>query len=418
MTVNLTDECNLLFEHLRDVVFFIRASDGQILSVNAAAEPLYGRSRAELESMLVYDLVDLPKGELPPDATRGGQISEEGVLFETRHFKRDGSPFPVEVSARLATLDGESTVICVVRDISDRVKSQRALTQAYDELTQVFNSAADGMRIVDRDFTVVRMNRTLAQMTGMESDAVLGYKCHETFSGANCHTDQCTLTRALRGDGPFTVETEKTSIHGESTTCIVHAEPFIVDGEIVGVIESFRDITERKRAEDLANYLATHDALTELPNRMLFTDRLEMELARARREGTQPALMFCDVDRFKEINDSLGHAAGDEVLRSVARSMIGAVREVDSVGRLGGDEFVVLLSDVKHPADAEAVARKILGVVHARTVLRNSKLTASLSIGIAMHEPHDDMDSLMKRADSAMYEVKSRGGDDYLIASG
>lgn len=415
----ISAECILLFEHLRDVVLFIRVSDGGIRSVNRAAEETYGWSRAELGRMRIYDLVVMPENApFPPaDATRNNQITEEGVLFESVHRRRDGSTFPVEVSARLAVLDDQTTVIAVVRDISERIEAQHALRRAYDEIEQVFDTAADGMRIVDRDFNVIRTNSTLAEMSGLDRDSIVGQKCYDTFKGAHCHTVHCPLRQIMDGAGHLVTEIEKVGNDGESISCILNAQPFLVDGELVGIVEAFRDITDRKQVEELARHMATHDALTALPNRLLLTDRLEMELARARREGTQPALMFCDVDRFKETNDTMGHAVGDEVLRSIAVSLSSAVREIDTVARMGGDEFVVLLSDVRDPADAEAVARKVLDVVRARSVVGESPLGVSLSIGIALCREDDDADSLMNRADAAMYEVKDRGGDDFLIAA-
>lgn len=369
MTEHMSIECELLFEHLRDVVFFIRASDGRILTVNHAAEALYGRTSAELQTMRIYDIIALPKDEpSPPDATRGNLITEEGTLFESFHLRRDGSKFPVEASARLATIDGEPTIIAVVRDITDRVEAQRALRRAYDEIEQVFETAAEGMRIVDNDFTVSRMNRTLAEMTGLSPGEAVGMKCYESFSGATCHTEHCPVALIRAGAGELTYEVEKANPLGDTYSCILHAQPFLVDGEIVGIVESFRDITDRKSAEDLARHLATHDALTGLPNRLLFTDRLEVALARSRRDGTRPALLFSDVDHFKEINDARGHAAGDEALKSIARSLSAAVREVDSVARLGGDEFVVLISTIKSASGAESVARKIVDSVRALPV--------------------------------------------------
>ncbi|PKQ16614.1 MAG: hypothetical protein CVT67_04250 [Actinobacteria bacterium HGW-Actinobacteria-7] len=419
MIEHLSAECRLLFEHLRDVVFFIRASDGRILTVNDPAEALYGYSRDDLQQMRIWDVAPMPDDEPfpPPDATRNNTINEDGVLFEAVHRKRDGSLFPVEVSARLATIDDVSTVIAIVRDITERVEVQRELRLAYDEIEQLFDTAADGMRVVDSDYNVIRMNRTLGEMTGLNAEAAKGAKCYETFSGPHCHTKNCPLSLIMGGAGALTYEVEKTNPAGENVSCILHAQPFMVDGELVGVVESFRDITDRKRAEELARYLATHDPLTELPNRLLFTDRLAVALAHARRDGSHPALLFCDVDEFKLINDTLGHAMGDEALRSVARSMSASVRETDSVARLGGDEMVVLLSNAPKAKNAEAVARKILDVVHTRSALTNPPLNLSLSIGVALYRDDDDVDSIMRRADAAMYQIKQGGGNGVLVSA-
>lgn len=184
-----------------------------------------------------------------------------------------------------------------------------------------------------------------------------------------------------------------------------------------GVIEDFHDITERKRAEMLAQHLATHDALTGLPNRLLFTDRLEVALAQAERGDTRPVLMFCDVDGFKAINDSHGHVIGDDVLRATADALLRVVRQGDTVARLGGDEFVVLFPQGLAPDDALAVGRKLLAAVDETTRRFETYTPATLSIGIAFYEPGDDADSLVRRADEIMYEAKRAGGHGVLAAA-
>jgi diguanylate cyclase (GGDEF)-like protein len=168
---------------------------------------------------------------------------------------------------------------------------------------------------------------------------------------------------------------------------------------------------ERKQTETRLQYIALHDQLTTLPNRELLNDRLHIALALARREHQQLALLYIDLDRFKQVNDSLGHEVGDQLLREAARRLAGSVRESDTVGRIGGDEFVVLLHGIDRPQHAIAVAEKIILGMEAAFELSGAQLDISCSIGIALYPAHgDSAQQLMRRADDAMYAAKRQGG--------
>ncbi|HEY9050757.1 MAG TPA: GGDEF domain-containing protein, partial [Gammaproteobacteria bacterium] len=167
-------------------------------------------------------------------------------------------------------------------------------------------------------------------------------------------------------------------------------------------------------SEQQLKYLAHHDILTELPNRVLFLDRLKQALARARWHGRTVAIMFMDLDRFKHINDTLGHEAGDRLLRQFAERLQSCLRERDTVGRFGGDEFVVLLDDIAHATDVETLAQKIISVLTEAFVLDDSVFHVTASIGISMF-PHDgeDTSTLLRNADMAMYRAKDGGRNGY-----
>jgi diguanylate cyclase (GGDEF)-like protein len=181
-------------------------------------------------------------------------------------------------------------------------------------------------------------------------------------------------------------------------------------GEVVNYVALFSDIGALKQAEERALHLAHHDVLTGLPNRLLFAAQLAQSLQRASRQGQQIALLFIDLDRFKSVNDTLGHAAGDELLRVVAQRLRAAVRAEDTVARLGGDEFTVVLEEVAGTAAAAATARKLHDALAAPMELQGRPVTVSATIGIALF-PADgsDADTLMRAADVAMYRAKRRG---------
>jgi diguanylate cyclase (GGDEF)-like protein len=171
-----------------------------------------------------------------------------------------------------------------------------------------------------------------------------------------------------------------------------------------------RDITERKRAEAVIAHHAYHDSLTGLPNRMLFRDRLALALAQVRREGGKAAVLFIDLDRFKLVNDTHGHVAGDLLLKQVASRLKASLREVDTVSRLGGDEFTAVVPGLRSARDAEAIARKVLAAVSEPALLPDVELSVSCSIGVAIYPDHAaDEDELLRRADLAMYQVKREG---------
>ncbi|RJX28551.1 MAG: sensor domain-containing diguanylate cyclase, partial [Desulfarculus sp.] len=178
----------------------------------------------------------------------------------------------------------------------------------------------------------------------------------------------------------------------------------------------FHDISELKQDQARMEHRAFHDPLTALPNRLLLTDRLRMALARALRHGRLLAVMFCDLDDFKQVNDTLGHARGDLLLQEVARRLGSILREEDTVGRQGGDEFVIILPDMADASYAEVAARRVLGAVAKPYELEGNPVRITISLGIAIH-PRDgqDPDTLVQRADEAMYRAKQAGRDTYRL---
>jgi diguanylate cyclase (GGDEF)-like protein/PAS domain S-box-containing protein len=187
-------------------------------------------------------------------------------------------------------------------------------------------------------------------------------------------------------------------------------------GRALRLVGTDADVTERKLAEEQLRQRAEFDALTGLPNRALFNDRLAGAVERARRGGKVLALLFLDIDHLKGINDSRGHEAGDELLTIAAERLLGAVRSVDTVARLAGDEFTVILEGLNEPADAEAVALKLVEAMRPAMRLGGSLVHVSTSVGLALLEPGDDAASLLRRADQALYAAKRAGRDRYAIS--
>jgi len=201
----------------------------------------------------------------------------------------------------------------------------------------------------------------------------------------------------------------------------VYVEPNPGEGRRLRFLGSYgvaRDITERKRAEERISFQAYHDLLTQLPNRALFKDRLSVALTQAQRSGRLVAVLFIDLDRFKLINDSLGHAEGDELLKGVANRLQGCVRRSDTLARLGGDEFTILLPDLSDPEDAALISQKVIDELRRPLTVGGQEVRATASIGIALY-PNDgsEAESLVKHADIAMYHVKTAGKNAYAFFS-
>jgi diguanylate cyclase (GGDEF)-like protein len=221
--------------------------------------------------------------------------------------------------------------------------------------------------------------------------------------------------RRVAETGESLIEAFPISSPGFSASWLSHQVVRLGDGVAI----TSRDISERKAMEERFKYMAQNDALTGLPNRALFLDRLERAIARATRTKQPMALMFLDVDHFKGVNDTFGHAAGDELLRAFARRLQSCVRRNDTVARLGGDEFTIILEDLKTPQDSEVIAQKIAAALHPPIKLGDRDVNITSSIGIANHfdAVNDELSpgTLLEQADQALYSAKRGGRNGYVL---
>jgi diguanylate cyclase (GGDEF)-like protein/PAS domain S-box-containing protein len=276
----------------------------------------------------------------------------------------------------------------------------------------VFENSLEGITVTDAHSRIVMVNKAFTDTTGYSAEEALGKTPAMLKSGKQGDNFYRDFWNILRERGEWRGE-----IWNRRKNGTVYPEWLNVSavrdrhGRIEHYIAIFSDITERKEHEERITYQAFHDALTGLPNRLLFRDRLDLALAQARRnKARKPALMFLDLDRFKQINDTLGHEAGDTLLKEVANRLRHCVRASDTVARMAGDEFTVLLPEAEEEGEARAVADKILQVMNEPIVLGSESRVVTTSIGIS-HFPQDgrDAETLMKHADAAMYAVKGSG---------
>ncbi|MBI1396329.1 MAG: EAL domain-containing protein [Betaproteobacteria bacterium] len=335
--------------------------------------------------------------------------------FEGRLLYPDGSVRWWQGISRPSRVTAEEVVFNgVMLDITDRKLAEQELVLA----AKVFESSREGIMIVDERARVLSVNRAFTAITGLRVDEVRGLP-HGMFDPGRYEENHLgTLCSAAANDAGW--EGEIWLVRRDEVTFPSRLRVSAVrsgrdgSGPVTHFVLIFEDISERKAQEDRIRHLAQHDFLTGLPNRGLLEDRLRQALPLAQRKGTRLAVMFLDLDRFKMINDSLGHEMGDALLKQVARRLIGCVRAADTVSRQGGDEFVVLLQDLDSPDRTAAVARKVVEVISEPFTAGGMTLNVTPSMGIAVFpEDGSDFQTLMKNADAAMYHAKSLGRNNF-----
>lgn len=397
-----------LFKNNSEVILLIDPSNGDIVDANPAACAFYGYNKDELLKMKIKEINTLPEKEI--FAAMQSITFDKAKKFNFKHRLATGEIREVESYASYVTFGGKPYLYSIIHDITDKMLAERQLQDAYIELEQIFNSTAEGMRVIDKDYNIIKVNHKLLEMLGIKKEEALRKKCYEVFPSQKCKSPACFLNLVKNGRNLAEWETEFSTPDGRSISCSVVASPFRDrEGNLIGVVESVRDITSRKRYEEQINFLAYHDHLTGLPNKLNFVQTLEQELKRAKENKQKLAVMFMDLDEFKNVNDTLGHSAGDKLLVEFAQRLLHLIRKVDGVARVGGDEFVLYIKDIKGVEEVKTVAEKILNAIEQPFFIKDQEITISASIGISLF-PADgiDADTLIKRADSSMYWVKEQ----------
>ena len=275
----------------------------------------------------------------------------------------------------------------------------------------VFDSTSEGIIVSDVNRKIVSANPAASRLTGYPVAELVGQSPRMLDSDRNGDAVYDAMERTFMARGHWVGEQWMRRKDGQVARMWVSLSTIRNEaGKVVRHLGLFSDITERHGKEELVRHMALHDGLTDLPNRILLMDRLQQLLAMVTRGPHLIAVLFVDLDGFKQINDRLGHAAGDLVLKTVAQRLLDLLRAVDTVARLGGDEFVVVLDNPEHTDDVSVIAKRIIDAVNLPIAVEGSKAQVGCSIGIAMHPQHGTSAStLMKTADAAMYEAKAAG---------
>ncbi|TAN47676.1 MAG: EAL domain-containing protein [Methylococcaceae bacterium] len=393
-----------------DGFLLVAQQDGRLLEVNPAYCEMTGYSREELLQMHVNDLDVIETAE--ETRLHMGKIKLNlACRFATVHRCKNGRLMDVEVSAKFLDIRGGLFVACV-RDISEEVKIRASLELA----ARVFDACGEAIVVTDDANAIVSVNPAFTRITGYAAADVLGKNPRIFKSGRHGESFYREMWSALQKTGTWQGEIWDRRRNGE-----VYPKWLSIDeirtqqGKLSNYVAIFSDITERKAREDSMQRMAHFDPLTSLPNRLLFHARLDLALIAAKRNATRLALLFIDLDRFKHINDALGHVVGDQLLVSVAERLQNGRREMDTVARLGGDEFVIIL-EATDSNGAAKVAQKIIHDLSFPHALGTQSLISTPSIGIAIY-PKDgqDTETLVKHADTAMYYAKDKGRNNYVF---
>jgi diguanylate cyclase (GGDEF)-like protein/PAS domain S-box-containing protein len=426
-------------------------AEGQFKHVNAAFERLFGYAPAEVIGRHALELVH-PLDRERTQQTVGVILSGEPQFnFENRWIHKSGRSVHVLWSARWSAQ--HQVRIAVARDITERKQSEARQAALYAiseanylsaDLEALFGRVRQIMADLLPQLEVVvalvdqRIDRSATPIIRYSADAPLAAQLIDPLAAVSVELDTLgtqvieggrlltlvpgahpePLTRANVGEPCAWLGLPLHSQGGVSGALILHATDGALrcanlDVELLQFVGTqLAGAIERKRMEVRLQHTARHDSLTDLPNRALFLDRLRAAQIRARREQQLLALLFVDLDQFKQVNDRFGHAAGDDVLRECARRLCDCVRESDTVGRLGGDEFLLLLNHVQLPEHAFAVAEKIRVALAQPFLLGDQSVAIAASIGVALHPGHEvDEAQLIQRADAAMYRAKYAGGN-------
>jgi Amt family ammonium transporter len=387
------------------LVFLERA--GQIVFANAEARQMLEMDEGEWAPRPVEEVLwGLFPGTAEPQTLLTG--TRQGSPFHAT-LPVNGRLLPVE--GAYSTLDAERREAIIVAHPGGRDHTPKPRL-----MEDVLASIPDAVVIVHGN-NVLYSNPAFTRMFGYTAEEVCGGNLRDLIVPETRQHENALLQKAVDQQGGVAVETVRMNKAGELVDVCMVIGPLNVDEKKVGYVFSYREIGERKQKEAQLQHDAMHDVLTGLPNRSLFLDRLNQALTRrARRNDQNCGVLFLDIDRFKEINDSLGHAAGDALLVEVAQRLRAALRPQDSAARLGGDEFAVLVENILAIADLNIVASRVLGEMDRPFDIFGHSVHAGASIGAAMAGPdHSAAESLVRDADYAMYRAKDAGGGRFEV---
>jgi len=423
--------------------------DGKILYTNPAEAMMHGYTIEELVGMNVSIFI--------PDNGKKKQNPKEVSAWkewtrEITEIRKDRTVFPVQLkSIPVKDPDGNpSCIITISEDITLRKQAEEVLRNAHNELEQkvmertqelresnrmlvqellgrqavenrlrllgkFFENTNEAVLITDSRARIIEVNDAFSRITGFEKEEVIGRRPTVLRSYRNSRRAHMQMWKSILLNGDWQGEVWDRRKNGEIYPVWLSIGSVRDDANSVShYVAIASDISAIKRTEERLDHLAHHDNLTNLPNRMLFSDRLMQAVALARRNKTMLAVMLLDLDRFKEVNDTLGHRLGDQLLVEVSRRLKYVVREADTISRLGGDEFAVILSDISDIEGAAQVAQHFMHAVSEPFEIQGHEIFITTSIGITIYPADsDDIETLLKNADTAMYYAKSRGKNNF-----
>ncbi|HEO66119.1 MAG TPA: sensor domain-containing diguanylate cyclase, partial [Spirochaetes bacterium] len=400
------------------VIGIAHIKDGKILSCNPKFEAIFGYERNELagESTEKHffssrkSYVEL-RNEINTLIADGKEHTKERIVK-----RKDGTSIWVRgIVKSIDPQDISQGIILITEDITQRKQREEELKLA----AAVFQNTTEGIMVTDASGILQSVNSAFSRITGYSMDDVIGRKASILESGEQDKDFYIKMWDELREKRSWKGELWNRRKGGD-----IYPELLSISavednhGEVLHYVGLFSDISERKKYEELIQYKANHDPLTDLPNRRMFYESLNRDLAQGERNRSRLALLFLDLDGFKTINDTLGHDIGDLLLQEIARILEECIRKGDLVARVGGDEFIILLSGVSDRKAGSRVADIILQKIHEPITLKGHPVVIGASIGISCFpDDGNQADDLVKMADDAMYKAKEMGKNNYQFYS-
>lgn len=397
------------------VISITRLRDNTFLDVNEAFERVSGWARAEVIGRTSDD-IGLWLSNAERDDFRA-RVRAQSRLREAQWRFRDraGTIRHAIASADIIRIDGEDCLLVIGQDITPRKLAEEQMRK----LSRAVENTSDSVVITDAEGVIEYANPAFERMTGYAQKEILGGKPGIVKSGRQGEAFYRRLWETLRRGGTF----NEVFVNRRKSGELYYEEKTITpikdgDGRITHFVATGRDITQRMQVQERLEHLAHHDALTSLPNRTLFHDRLRQVLAHSRRRSVRAGVVFLDLDEFKDVNDRFGHDCGDRLLQSLATRLRAAVREGDTVARFGGDEFAVLLDEIVTDRDIVAIADKLLRSTAEPHVIDGREIVITASLGVSVFpNDADDANTLLKHADIAMYRAKELGKNTHQFYS-
>lgn len=399
------------------VAYHTLDQEGIITSVNKTEAKMLGYTPQEMLGKSIFDFI-LPEQRKEAKKRFEQKLSGRHLpkVEDRTYITKDGSKIYVSIDDVLE-YDYEEKVIGVrttMVDFTERTKMEKELRESELRYRTTIDSMIEPIYVVDIELRVILSNNAFKKWLkelGLETN-VTGQILFDALPFLSDKTRD--EYKRLFTSGESLITEEHISIGNKEFVTEVRKIPILEETTPTRAITVVRDITEQRKAEETIRRLAYHDALTNLPNRTLFNNRLALELSRAQRSQHKASIMLLDLDRFKNVNDTLGHSLGDELLKSVGKRLSDTVRSSDTVARMGGDEFIMLLPEIANLKDAMKIAEKILDTIRKPFMIDGHELNITTSIGISVYPTDgENAETLIKNADIAMYKAKDAGRNQY-----
>lgn len=392
--------------------------DGEWLQVNPAFYTMLEYTEEELLALNCLTITH--PDDLEADCKFQQEVldgTKESYKIQKRYKKKDGSPLWVMLSVSLVSDDNGKPLYFVV--IVQDIDLQKRAAQNNAQAQVVFNATQEAIVITDEKLVITDVNPAFENISGYTKKEALGKHVGILKSGTHTREFYSEMSRSLKNTGMWSGEVMNRNKLGEIYPAYLNVNAVRNEnGKILQYIGVLTDISLLKQSQDKVQFLANHDTLTGLPNRSLFNDRLKHAIEQARRSQKHVALFFIDLDRFKIVNDGLGHPIGDEVLKIVSKRFKDILRSQDTVARVGGDEFIVIVEDLESPLSAGRVAQNILFATSELIKIEDHSIQIGSSVGISIY-PNDGItpEELVRQADIAMYNAKENGRNTYRFTS-